>query len=60
MNRASKRIVDDLRRRGVSLPVPLVPIPPGKYPSLQQACEKAIDDLAREHPDWAPMRIIDD
>jgi hypothetical protein len=33
------------------------PVPPGKYPTLRQACQKAIDDLAREHPDWAPMRI---
>lgn len=59
MNRASQRAIEKLRRRGVPLPVPPVPIPPGKYPSLRQACENAIAAIAREHPEFAPMRIID-
>jgi hypothetical protein len=58
MNRAAHRVVEKRRRLGLP-PLAPVPIPPGKYPSLRQACETAIGDLAREHPEWAPMRIID-
>jgi hypothetical protein len=62
MNRASQRVLEHTlkERRRLGLPPPQrVPIPPGKYPTLRGACQKAIDELAHEHPDWAPMRILD-